>query len=160
MSSASGTINTHGYIMQRGRHAGEPITRVPVGYLKWMVNSRHSEADFAAAELARRGTVTPDIDISGHAIDRASLNCRDIWHQTRDKEEGLHAWLVRVSKEALEEGERRGDKISHIGMLFAFERDGCWPVLKTVMRDKKNLPPATPGTDTTSELSGARKSKD
>lgn len=129
-------LNTHGYQMKVGRHAGEPITRVPVGYLKWMVNSRHSEAAYAEAELSRRGTATPEFEISGHAIDRASLNCRDIWHQTRGKDEGIHAWLSRVGKEALERGERRGDKTAYAGMLFAFEMDGCWPVLKTVMRDK------------------------
>jgi uncharacterized protein (DUF3820 family) len=30
-------INTHGVTMQNGRWAGQLITRVPVSYLKWMV---------------------------------------------------------------------------------------------------------------------------
>src|SRR5687767_15008095 len=126
-------IDTHGYRLKFSkRHADELITRVPVNYLQWMVNSHHSEAPYAEAELKRRGTVTPTLNISGHAVDRASLFCRDIWHQTRGEEEGLHAWLVRMSQSALKDGEKRGEKIAYNGMLWVFEQDGVWPVLKTV----------------------------
>lgn len=127
-------VNTHGFIMPNGKHAGELITRVPVNYLKWMVNVGHSSAAEAEAELNRRGTVTPDLEVSGHAIDRASLNCRGIWHKDAKDKEGLHAWLVRVAGEALEHGERRGEKVLWKGMKFAFEEETVWPVLKTVMR--------------------------
>lgn len=120
--------------MLKGRHAGELITRVPVSYLKWMVNVGHSQVHDAETELARRGTVTPDLDVSGHAIDRASLNCRGIWHKDAKDGEGLHAWLVRVAGEALEHGERRNGRIEWKGMKFAFEEETVWPVLKTVMR--------------------------
>jgi hypothetical protein len=34
-------LNTHGYMMKRGRHKDQLITRVPVNYLKWMVNVGH-----------------------------------------------------------------------------------------------------------------------
>ena len=128
-------INTHGYTMKNGRHAGLLITRVPISYLKWMVCSKHSEARYAQAELDRRGTVTPDLDVSGHAVDRASLNCLDLWRKTRNQDEGLHAWLIRMSQDALANGKPKRGKTAHAGMLFAFERDGVWPVLKTVMRD-------------------------
>lgn len=142
----SGALNTHGYQMRAGRHRGELITRVPVSYLKWMVRERHGEAAYAAAELDRRGTVTPDIDISGHAIDSASLRCRKIWHATRrDDSEGLHAWLCRVAASALAEGKPDGDKIYFEGMLFAFERDGEWPLLKTIMRKKGGKHAASEG---------------
>ena len=130
-------INTHNLICDFGRHAGTLYTRVPVSYLKWMVNSGHNKSEIAAAELKRRGTVTPELDVSGHAIDRASLSCRKIWHQTRHEEEGLHAWLVRMSTEAITKGDidEKG-RYHHNGMLFRFYNDGEWPVLKTVMRDK------------------------
>lgn len=128
-------LDTHGYVMQAGKHRGDLITRVPVGYLKWMVRERHREAQWAAAELKRRGTVTPDIEISGHAIDSASLRVRKIWHATRHENEGLHAWLVRVAQEALA-ADPDGDKITHGGIVFVFEKDGAWPLLKTVMREK------------------------
>lgn len=122
--------------MQGGRHNGELLTRVPVSYVKWLANTpSHREHALAKAELARRGTVTPSLEVSGHAIDRASLTCRKTWHQTAlSPEEGLHAWLCRMAAEALEKGLiLESGKIGYMGMKFAFERDGCWPVLKTVM---------------------------
>lgn len=138
--TGSAVIDTHNIICDFGRHSGTPYTRLPVNYLKWMVCIRHHHADIADAELKRRGTVTPDLDVSGHAIDRASLNCRKIWHQTSKPDEGLHAWLVRVSGEALAAGDIVNGKYRHIGMLFALEQDGVWPVLKTVMREKEKTP--------------------
>jgi len=132
---------THDFLMPSGRHKGERITRVPVSYLKWMVNSEHSLAANASAELARRGTTTPDIDISGHAIDSASLRVRKVWHESRGDDEGLHSWLCRMARLAMAEGELRGDKIAYGGVLWVIEQGGCWPVLKTVMRDKSHEPP-------------------
>lgn len=131
-------MNTHGLVCDFGRHRGTPYTRLPVSYLKWMVNSHHSRAEIAAAELARRGTVTPDLDVSGHAVDRASLSCLDVWEATRRDGEGLHAWLCRVAAEALAEGDADAQgRLRHRGLKFVFERDGAWPVLKTVVRDHR-----------------------
>ena len=138
------TIDTHGYKMRNGKHRGELITRVPVSYLRWMVRESHGEAAYASAELDRRGTTVPTIEISGHAIDTASLRCRKIWHATRrDDGEGLHAWLCRIAPLALEHGEPHGDKIAYEGMLFAFATDGGWPLLKTIMRQKGGKHAAT-----------------
>ena len=144
ISIDSGTNNvalrsegTHNVVCDFGRHKGTLYTRMPVSYLKWMVNSGHSRVRFAEAELQRRGTTTPDLDISGHAIDRASLSCRKTWHETRGKDEGLHAWLCRVAREALDAGKVNGKgRHVHLGIQFAFEMDGVWPVLKTVMPAK------------------------
>lgn len=131
-------MNTHGLVCDFGRHRGTPYTRLPVSYLKWMVNSNHSRAEIAAAELARRGTVTPDLDVSGHAVDRASLFGLDVWVATRQEGEGLHAWLCRLAAEALAEGDADGQgRLRHRGLKFVFERDGVWPVLKTVVRDHR-----------------------
>lgn len=134
-------IDTHNLRVGFGKHKGELWTRVPVSYLKWLVNSKPMESgdnsarDIAAAELKRRGTVTPTVEVSGHAIDRASLNCRKIWHQTAlDENEGLHAWLCRVAAEALAANdETKSGKLHHCGMLFVFEFGECYPILKTVM---------------------------
>lgn len=125
-------LNTHGYTMPNGKHIGQLITRVPISYLKWMVCNRHTASAYAKAELDRRGTTTPELDISGHAIDRASQCLLEHWQKYRNGEEGLHGWLCRVSAEALQVG--TGDKVSYMGIKFVFERDGEWPVLKTVMR--------------------------
>ena len=119
-----------------GRHKGTLWTRVPVSYLKWMLNSGHDKKDIAEAELKRRGTVTPNLEISGHAIDKASLRCLEIWGETRkSEEEGLHAWLIRMCGEATEKGTHKDrDTYFYSGMKFVFIQDGVWPVLKTIMR--------------------------
>ena len=138
-------INTHGMICDFGKHVGTPYIQMPVSYLKWMVCIDHSRADIAAAELNRRGTVTPDLDVSGHAIDRASLlsPIRKVWQTDvartpkGENPEGLHAWLVRLTAEAMRgEPDERG-RYRHRGIVFCIERDGVWPVLKTVLPDKK-----------------------
>lgn len=130
-------INTHGMICEFGKHKGTPYTRLPVSYLLWMVNVKHSKQEIAQAELDRRGTVAPDLDLSGHAIDRASLRCLNIWQSTRQKGEGLHAWLARVGREALDAAPPDKDgRCFYMGMKLAFEMDGAWPVLKTVMPHK------------------------
>ena len=122
-----------------GLHRGTPYTRLPVGYLKWMVRERHSEAAFAAAELDRRSTVTPDLDVSGHAIDRASLHkaVRATWiEDERDREprRGIHGWLCTIARSALEHGTRDAQGRCHYrGLVFVFEEEGVWPLLKTVM---------------------------
>lgn len=132
-------LNTHDFMMPNGKHRGERITRIPLSYLKWMVNERHSLADYAQAELGRRGVSLEGqgLDISGHAIDGASLRVRDTWHKTRGPDEGLHAWLLRLGQEALEKGtESEPGKRTWQGVVFVFETSGVWPVLKTVMRAK------------------------
>jgi hypothetical protein len=130
-------VNTHDLIIDFGKHKGERWTRVPVNYLKWILNEPgmvEEKKAIAKAEMERRGSFTPDLEVSGHAIDRASLMLRKTWHETAlSKEEGLHAWLCRMSQEALENGEKlESGKIRYMGMKFAFKQDGCWPVLKTV----------------------------
>ncbi len=136
---AEATLNTHHLTVGFGKHQGELWTRVPVSYLKWLVNSPPkpgSDArEIAQAELARRGTTTPTLEVSGHAIDRASLTCRAIWHQTAlSPQEGLHAWLCRVAAEAWAKQDAiPNGKLQHGGLLFAFEKGMSWPILKTVM---------------------------
>lgn len=130
-------INTHNLRIETGRHKGELFTRLPVSYLKWMVNAGHDRAEVARAELERRGTVTPDLEISGHAIDRASLNCWDIYRADRQKGEGLHTWLARKAKEAREGEPDLKGRFEIDGMRLAFRADGEWPVLVTVIRGKR-----------------------
>ena len=90
--------------------------------------------EVASAELSRRGTVTPDLDVTGHAIDRASLFLLNYWQRTKRSEEGINAWLIRMASDARRIGERIDHEVYvHVGMKFVFEADGCWPVLKTVM---------------------------
>lgn len=128
-------ISTHNLVVDFGRHKGELWTRLPVSYVKWLANDGGKHAAIARAELKRRGTVTPDMDISGHAVDRASQFCMGKWYETRHGNEGLHAWLVRMATEARARDRKRGDKYYHAGMKFVFAEGELFPVLQTVMLD-------------------------
>lgn len=127
-------MNTHGLRIDFGKHKGVLYTRVPVSYLRWMVQCNHSHAEIAKAELDRRGTVLPNVEVSGHAIDSASLRLRHIWHKTaKSDSEELHAWLCRICSEALAQSKSDDEgRIFYKGMKLVFE-DGEWPVLKTCM---------------------------
>ncbi len=118
-----------------GRWAGTKITRVPVSYLKWMVNSGYM-AEQAQEELDRRGTVIPELEVSGHAVDRASQRCLKVWRKERKEDEGLHHWLVRMSMEAINVHGLK-EKIHYKGLKMVFTVDNKWPTLKTVMPRKQ-----------------------
>lgn len=132
-------IDTHGMTIEFGRHSGTAYTRIPVSYLRWMVNSRCRDWQVAAAELERRGFVEPpSLEVSGHAIDRASLRCQQNWkdHRRRigDDHEGLHTWLMRVAAEALAlrvivDG-RYVHPLARVSLVIIDDLE--WPVVKTV----------------------------
>lgn len=116
-----------------GKHKGSRIQNVPVNYLRFMVRNQTSLWRMAEAEMQRRGTVVPMIEVSGHAMDTASLRVLGIWREDRDEKEGLHAWLCRRAWEAW--GQRQtelDEKVDYIGVRWVFDRDGVWPILKTV----------------------------
>ena len=122
----------HDAVLVFGKHVNTRIVNVPIGYLKWMVNTKTQQAKLAQLELDRRGYVMPEIEVSGHAIDRASLWCRAIWHEDANEGEGLHAWLLRRGLEATTRGEVRGDKRIWAGLKWVFAEGSEFPVLKTV----------------------------
>jgi len=119
-----------------GRHQGKKLNQVPVGYLRWMVNVKHGNADLASAELKRRGTIKPEIDISGHAIDRASQRLLKKW-KSCGMDIGLYSWLAGMAKQALDHGVKTvndcGVSVKYQGIKFMFQMDCEWPVLKTVV---------------------------
>jgi hypothetical protein len=127
------------FVLQNGQHKGKRITRVPVSYLRWMVGANHTDAAEALKELQRRGTVFPKVEVTHHAIDRASLRCRDLWLATRRRNEGISAWLHRAALGALKNYNPTGQdwRVYYAGMKFQFKRASCdsaWPVLLTVNR--------------------------
>lgn len=128
-------MNTHGLTIPCGKFAGELYTRLTVSYLRWMVSSRHQYAATAQAELDRRGTLNPTLDVSGHAVDRASCSyALEIWKATRLPDEGLHSWLHRIAGIALLHVEPRREGVYVWGPLeLVFETSLVWPVLKTVV---------------------------
>ncbi len=134
------TIDTHNLLIDFGKHKGQPYTRAPISYLRWMVNSGHSRAEVAIAELNRRGMPLVDapIEISGHAIDSASLR---LWKNYRDTRksprEGLHAWLMRMCVEAISENDIGEDNdVYYQDIKLVLFKGDLHYTLKTVMKDK------------------------
>lgn len=132
-------IDTHNLIVDFGKHKGERWTRLPVSYLRWLANQPLDPAmgdknkKIAQAELERRGTTVPtELEISGHAIDSASLRVRKIWHETRNQDEGLHSWLYRLGSLALKEANGE-EAIVYLGIKWVFVYGDFYPTLKTVM---------------------------
>jgi len=126
--------NTHGVTVTFGKHKGELMTRVPVSYLRFMINNNTPQSDLARAEFERRGDTMPKIELSGHAIDNASLRVRRTWHETKNEGEGIYSWLQRITLEAIEKGEfLESGKIKYLGMKFVVEKGDEFPVLKTIM---------------------------
>lgn len=122
------------YKMEYGVHKGVEITKVPVNYLNWMVGIGHEKVQEARKELDRRGSITPDLDISPHALNRFSERFLDRFIMRQNKAEGIHTFLYRMARKAATLAKRRGVSIvKYEGIRFVFEMDKCvWPVLKTV----------------------------
>lgn len=125
-------IDTHNKFITFGKYRGERWTRLPVHYLKFLANgSQGISREMAEAELQRRGTTTlGELELSGHAIDRAS-QITDEW-----KEIGVHSWLAKITNEALELFVD-SDRIEYKGYIFIFTFGNHFPVLKTIMVNKK-----------------------
>lgn len=136
-------LNTHNEVISFGKHKGELWTRLPISYLKWMLNEMPSDSlnyQMAESELNRRGDTMPrEVEISNHAIDKASLRVRKAWHSDRGQDEGLYSWLVRISTEALElknKENEQNERMKYKGCVLVFTYGNFFPTLKTVMNDK------------------------
>ncbi len=130
--------------IRRGRFAGKPINRVPASFLRSLIFRQKAEADIAKAELERRGSMLPEMDISSHAVNRASTRLYERYLSTRKPAsrgdtdpEGLWNWLYRIAHSALYSGTQVDGKIHHKGLVFIFKFDGDWPVLKSVMENRR-----------------------
>lgn len=126
-----------GELLTFGKHKGERWTRVPKSYLRWLANEGTQYKQKALEELKRRGTtVTHDIELSAHAVDRASLRLEKQWKTMRKHDEGIYSWLERMAKGALEiqgildEGE--DTEVIYSGMKFCFSHGDYYPCLKSV----------------------------
>ncbi len=98
-----------------------------------MIQIAHKHKKIAEAELKRRGTTTPTLEISHHAIDRVSTRKLHVWEKTSKDGEGIASWLMRVAKEAYDKKSiSKKNQYKHIGMRFIFSTDGEWPTLVTI----------------------------
>jgi len=78
-------INTHNLEVNFGKYKGELWTRIPLSYLRWCVNEG-AQAEIAKAELVRRGSSQlPTVEISNHAMDRATLRLRKWYTEDWEK---------------------------------------------------------------------------
>lgn len=132
-------MNTHKVVVDFGKHKGMLWTRVPKDYLRWLANQGVEHRSLMAkAELERRGTkISSAVDISPHAIDRASVRCRKAWHQSViDPDEGIYSWLSRTCVEALEKAGGRPERLEHNDVVLCFQWGEIYPILKTVLPAK------------------------
>jgi len=129
-------IKTHNLVMDWGKFKGTRWTRLPIHYLKSIVN--HPEhtvyTDLAMAELKRRGYREPKIEVSCHAVDQASKQCLDLWQLLANHREGLNSWLIRMGEEALERGNYMNGRYEYHGMRMVFKFGSVFPMLLTVSR--------------------------
>ena len=127
------SINTHNLIINFGKHKGAQWTRLPVSYLRWLANECNGEKkDTALAELYRRGTTMPTtLELSGHAIDRASQITKQ-WDKI-----GVHSWLLRIADEALAKANGK-EEVVHDVFKFVFQYGDFYPVLKTIIKVRRH----------------------
>lgn len=126
--------------MPSGKYAGTPISGVPPGYLRRLSATKGKLGAMAKLELIRRGIEAYSIEVTAHAVDRASLRLGAQWAQHSEAGEGIHAWLGRMAEEALDKLDplkRVGNMtVSHWGIVFAFDFKFATPVLMSVWLSK------------------------
>ena len=136
-------IDTNNLIIDFGKYKGQLWTRVPVSYLQWLLNQKDDNIKYkkqfdydkkiAKSELNRRGTnLQHDVEITPHAVDKASLRVRKIWHQTCNENEGIYTWLSRIAGQAITE-KGKNEIIRYLGIKFIFKIGNNYPILKTVI---------------------------
>ena len=83
------------------------------------------------------------VNISYHAIDRASLRCIDLWENDRKENEGIVTWLQRISNEVAEKNHlmfKTMDikfKMVHKKVRLYFDNTQNKAVLTTVYNNSK-----------------------
>lgn len=128
--------DTGSSLVDFGKYAGLAYAQIPSSYLWWMVKVDHSRSQLAQVELNRRGATAPVVEISAHALDRASQRLLGLWQRDCRGRVGLHTWLTQQATAAWQ-NQVAGDKSGHYlhqGCVFVFSVTGLWPILKTVFR--------------------------
>lgn len=133
-------INTHRMRVDFGKHKGQLVTRLPINYLEWHINEASPFEQVARAELKRRGIKigTVKIEITNHAIDRASLRAMGMYLSGRNKNEGIYSWLKRIALEAIDkagpDNYANDYKLYHeCGLKLVFKQGKLYPTLVTVI---------------------------
>ena len=122
-------------IVQFGKHKGERWTRLPISYLKWLINAETNYADKAREELKRRGTIlTHEIKFLGHAIDRfyQRYGKAHIRRPYIIKQGGIYSCLYKFAEKALEIADGK-EKVKYKNLKFVFKYQELTTTLITVM---------------------------
>lgn len=136
-SGNSENMDTRGIRIDYGKHNGELMTRLPISYIRWMINEKAPMWEYAKAEFDRRGDTMPKVEISGHAIDKASLRVINVWRADARIGEGIYSWLQRIVLEALARGKKKyEDTYFYLGMKLIIVKGEEYPSLKTIMRGR------------------------
>lgn len=134
-------------VMPWGPYQGERITRVPPSYLFRLRDNPcdavppgdwNSWSQVAQAELDRRGTYIPEVEVTSHAIDQASLRILPVWRREAGEREGLHRWMAHTAMSALTFGvpcDTPG-RYYYLGVCWVFNpnEECARPVLQTCWR--------------------------
>lgn len=133
-----GEIDLGECFVTQGKHIGKPITQVPIIYLHQLIEQQCEGHEYASMEIERRGTKHSNfVDITYHAIDRASMQLMDIYRATRLPNEGLYTWLGRQAESAMKHGRTVGNRIvDHRNIRWVFSFEYTPPKLVTVMRNR------------------------
>lgn len=128
-------MNTHNLKIEFGKYRGELYTRLPIHYLRWMIDQHTKDWEIAQAELNRRGAVIEhQLEVSTHAIDRASIRLWKVWIDDTKMKVGIHRWLHDLAVEALGSSkEEKPTKVVYKDIKFVFEHNYLDTVLKTVI---------------------------
>lgn len=121
--------------MTAGQYAGTLITQVPEGYLRTVVRRGLSEQQHAVLELERRGCFESRVDVTAHAVNRASQRLLKVWRKTRNGDEGIYAWLARMSERAILHHGKADGRLSLDGVVYDFISTCGVPTLRSVWRD-------------------------
>ena len=117
-------LDTRFIICTHPRVNGQSYTSIRITHLKIITKSNHCSAQFAEAELLRRGHTDLPIDVSMHAIDGASNRYWKVWIQNRRAEQGLASWLKEISIQAYIKGVPVNDNSlvrEYQGITFSFQ---------------------------------------
>jgi len=139
--------NTDDIIFNFGKkHSGKRMAEVPADYLRWVMNTVSDKPQIvhlATRQLEQRGSLEiPQVDLSPHAVDRASQRMLAAWLEdtNESREPGLYRWLAEKTGKAIAEGTSPPNEPAvfiHDGFVYFIAPGNLYPTLKSVRRASK-----------------------
>lgn len=133
-------IAQDGKLVPYGKYKGYQWSMVPIRFLKFQLNNKTSLMGQCERELKRRGAVNMDyLEVTFHAINRASVKLLNEYLNTRKPDEGIHDWLHRLATIA---SYRMNSEmvVNHEHICFTFIRGLEGYILVTVYPEREHVP--------------------